>query len=196
MATSLAAQLADTTRIDVDGTWQRHSAARWSRSALEGHHANGRWGTKGGFAILYLGKPTDSVVIEAYRHLVDPVEDPLPASAFAPRVLITATVAVTQILDLRTAGGRASANLTINDLTSATNDDEAYRRCRQVAQTAHQLDFHGLVAPAATKAGETLVLFTDLLPPSEKPKRSADDVAWESLPPDPRNRRGHLRAVK
>ena len=39
-------------------------------------------------------------------------------------------------------------------LTSATNDQVAYAKCQEVAATAHQLGFHGLVAPAATRRGE------------------------------------------
>jgi hypothetical protein len=152
--------------------------------ALEGRRSNGRCGTRDGFPVLYLGRPVESVVIEAYRHLVDPVIDPLPPSAFAPRVLVTASVEVSNILDLRAAEGRALCGLTMSDLTSATTDREAYALCQQVA---HQLGRHGIVTPAATQAGETLVLFMDLLPQQERPSRSRDDVLWSSLPADPRS---------
>jgi len=61
-----------------------------------------------------------------------------------------------------------------------------YAACQNVAAAAQELEFHGLVAPAATKLGETLVLFTDLLPPAEHPVRTADEL-WVKLPPDPRS---------
>lgn len=170
----------------VAGVWQRHSDSRFSDEALRGRVGNGRWGTQDGFPVLYLGRPRDSVVVEAYRHLVDPVVDPLPATAFAPRVLITVQVDVSEVIDLRTASGRMSAELTPTDLQSATTDRDAYARCREVAQIAHQLGRHGIIAPAATGIGETLVLFTDQLPVNERPIRSAGDQLWPTLPADPR----------
>jgi hypothetical protein len=59
----------------VDGTWQRHVPAKFVADALKGRSATGRWGTQNGFPVLYLGRPTDSVVVEAYRHLIDPIVD-------------------------------------------------------------------------------------------------------------------------
>jgi hypothetical protein len=112
--------------------------------------------------VLYLGRPVASVVIEAYRHLIDPVEVDDEAARMSlidnlvPRVLITCDVSVTRLLDLRTAGARAQANLTIQDLHSPTNDRDAYKRCQQVAAIAHQLGRHGIITPAATRQGETL----------------------------------------
>jgi hypothetical protein len=35
--------------------------------------ADGRWGTRDGFPVLYLGRPVDSVIVGAYRHQVDPI---------------------------------------------------------------------------------------------------------------------------
>lgn len=89
-------------------------------------------------------------------------------------------------LDLCTAAARAQAGLTRQDLLSATDDRNAYRRCQNVAQIAHQLGRHGILAPAATGRGDTLALFTDLLPSDEKPVRSAADEPWDRLPADPR----------
>lgn len=122
------------------------------------------------------------------------VEDPLPPEAFVSRILVTAHIAVTDIVDFRTAAGRAQAGLVLKDLQSATTDKDAYRRCQLVAQLAHQLGRRGIVAPAATGLGETLVLFTDLLPADQAPVRARDDRLWRTLPPDPRQPR-RLRAV-
>ncbi|MDP9399319.1 MAG: hypothetical protein M3P96_16520 [Actinomycetota bacterium] len=55
-----------------------------------------------------------------------------------------------------------------------------------MSQVAHQLGWHGIIAPAATRAGETLALFVDQLPAAERPVRSVDDVIWTRLPVDPR----------
>lgn len=199
----LAARLAQAPEAAAAGEWQRHVAAANARHALDGRAAYGRWGTRAGFAVLYLGRPRDSVVVEAYRHLVDPVEIDAPQERDAlidnlvPRVLVTCTVQVTNLLDLRTALGRAQAGLSMQELTSPTDDGDAYRRCQQVAQVAHQLRRHGILAPAATGMGDTLALFMDLLPAGQRPKRSRDDEAWRRLPPDPRNEEPrHLRVVR
>ncbi len=186
MSSSKAARVASAPLVDVEGTWQRHVSAPYSDRALDGRRGYGRWGTGDGFPVLYLGRPTDSVVVEAYRHLIDPVLDDAPP--LQPRVLVTASVAVTEIVDLRSAAGRLLVGLVPADLTSGTDDREAYARCQEVAQVAHQLGRRGLITPAATEVGETLVLFTDLLPQQQRPMRSADDVLWTALPPDPRNR--------
>jgi hypothetical protein len=58
--------------------------------------------------------------------------------------------------------------------------------CQNVSAAAHQLGYHGIIAPAATKMGETLALFTDLLTATEQPLLTATEM-WVQLPPDPRN---------
>jgi hypothetical protein len=70
---SLPARLAQASPTGIGGTRQRHVAARFADNALAGRSATGRWGTEGSYPVLYLGRPTDSVAVEAYRHLVDPV---------------------------------------------------------------------------------------------------------------------------
>ena len=199
----LAVRIAQAPRVTEHGSWQRHVPAAYATTALEGRAADGRWGTKGGFSVLYLGRPTDSVVVEAYRHLVDPLEfdDTGDRRRFLatikPRALITCSVKVDNLLDLRTPATRASVGLVIQDLRSSTEDDEAYARCQEVAQVAHQLRFNGLVAPAATGLGETLVLFTDILPAAQIPVLVGAPVNWIELPDDPRAEPGRpsLRIV-
>lgn len=181
--------------VDVDGVWQRHVPARFKDSALEGRIAPSRWGSGTSFPLLHLGQPRDSVIIEAYRHIIDPVENPELASQIIPRRLVTCDVAVSNIFDLRTAAGRVAAGLTIETLTSATSDRVAYNQCRQTASLMHQVGLHGLIAPAATGMGSTLVLFTTLLPAEERPRRVGEDELWDQLPADPRERRGRLTLV-
>jgi RES domain len=196
---SLPARLAQASPARVDGTWQRHVAARFADTALMGRSANGRWGTEGGFPVLYLGRPTDSVTVEAYRHLIDPVvtDADVPLPSIRPRVLITCEVSVTELLDLRSSTNRTLAGITPAQLESQTSDRAAYAACQNVSAAAHQLGFHGIVTPAATKLGQTLVLFSDLLTAEEQPVRTATEM-WVQLPPDPRKpkQRSSLRVVK
>lgn len=194
---SLAARVAACSTSSVDGTWYRHTAVAHADRALEGRAGHGRWGTAGGFPVLYLGQPVASVVVEAYRHLVDPVENPTILAQLKPRALVTCSVEVSDVLDLRIAANRLQVSLTPDELQSDTVDVSAYAQCQAVAQVAHQLGLHGVVAPSATRRGETLALFTDLLPTGQCPVRTADDQLWARLPPDPRQLvTRHLKVVK
>lgn len=193
---SLPTRLAGAPITTVTGRWQRHAAARYANEALNGRSADGRWGTHDAFPVLYLGRPQASVVFEAYRHLVDPVDDPALVGQIRPRVLITAEVNVTDILDLRTSRGRISANVTLAQLQSDARDNAAYEACQNVSAAAHQLGLHGLITPAATRLGDTLVLFTDLLPDDQRPM-TTETHSWLQLPPDPRSAgTSHLRLVR
>ncbi len=184
MTTPTAQDVARAATTAVTGKWYRHCPAKFAREALSGWRANGRWGTKDGFPVLYLGQPVDAVVIEAYRHLIDPIEGPVPP--LAPRVLVTCSVDVDRVLDLTSASAHWSVGLSLEVLRSATTDVLAYERCREVAQVAHQLGLTGVTAPAAGGVGAALALFPDRLAAAEQPVRTADDVMWTSLPPDPR----------
>lgn len=58
---------------------------------MSGRRGVGRWGTENSFPVLHLGQPIDSVVVEAFRHLIDPVADnPDIVDRLPPPVLITA----------------------------------------------------------------------------------------------------------
>lgn len=190
----LTNRLNDAARGSVSGTWFRHVPIRYRQAALSGLAANGRWSRRKGFPVVYLGEPQDSVVAEAYRHLVDPVED-MTGEHVAPRVLVSCRVEVTNLLDLTTAGTRLLVGLDLETLRSTTGDRAAYDACQTVAATAHQLGFHGVLAPAATQLGRTLALFPNILPAAEAPTR-VDEVEWHGLPPDPRKGRATLRVVR
>lgn len=201
MTADLANSISQLPRAEVNGTWHRHVPGRVIDEALTGQVAPSRWGSgQGGFPVLFLGRPDKSVVIEAYRHFVDPVVDrPDIVSQLAPRRMVTCTVAVGELLDLRTAAARVATGLDMRILQCGTDDRDAYSRCREIAAIAHQLGFHGLVAPAATGVGvgETLALFTRHLTNDELPMRSAPDVLWDPWPPDPRlPATHHLRVVR
>ena len=100
----LPRRVASAATAPVEGLWQRHVAVPYAATALDGRRGYGRWGTRDGFSVLYLGRPLDSVVVEAYRHLIDPIAEPDMVAVLArniqPRMLVTAPVAVTNVLDL------------------------------------------------------------------------------------------------
>lgn len=194
---SLADRVSRCPTATVDGVWQRHVPARYAASALEGRQAQSRWGTEDGFPILHLGRPRSSVVVEAYRHLVDPVVDAGEAARMvAPRVMVTCRLAVTDVLDLRTSTARVSTDLDLTTLQSDVTDNDAYERCQVVAAVAHQLGLHGVVAPAATQLGETLAVFVRLIGEAERPL-PLDEESWLTLPADPRRERPpHLQVVR
>ncbi len=166
----------------IKGVFQRHSSPRVIH--LTGSPAGGRWGPPGAFPVLYLGRPTSSVTVEAYRHLVDDVEG-MTGDKVGPRTLWTVQITVTNVLDLREPASRDAVGLTMDDLTSPVDQ---YAGCQRVAQAAYQLQLHGTIAPAAGALGETLALFEHHLPPTELPTVIRRET-WEHLPADPRRLR-------
>lgn len=179
MDRSLAVAVSNATTTTVTGVFQRHASPR--QRPLSGSASGGRWGAEGAFPVIYLARPTASVVIEAHRHLVEPVEGMRP-ELVGPRHLISCEVQVSNVLDLRSKESREVVGLSILDMTSDVGDYEA---CHRVAQAAHQLELHGIIAPAATGMGETLALFERRLPAAEQPVL-LDTLTWEGLPQNPR----------
>lgn len=100
MTEKLAVRVARAPRCAVSDVFQRHVSRRVV--TLAGTTAGGRWAPMGSFPVLYLGRPVESVVVEAYRHLVDSVEG-MCSDLVQPRSLLTCRVAVTNVLDLRFA---------------------------------------------------------------------------------------------
>ena len=60
-----------------------------------------------------------------------------------------------------------------------------YEACQQVARATHQVEIHGILAPAATGLGQTLALFAQRIRASERPV-VIEEVLWSRLPDDPR----------
>ncbi|MYH74052.1 MAG: RES family NAD+ phosphorylase, partial [Acidimicrobiales bacterium] len=151
---------------------------------LAGSASGGRWGPRGEFEVLYLGRPTDSVVIEAYRHLVDvDLDGRLTAAMVGPRNLITCRVRLGRVLDLRDPAALCRAGLTTADLRTPVGD---YDACQQVGRAAHQLGLDGIIAPAASSTGETLAVFTQHTRPTVSLEIETVE-RWENLPRDPRS---------
>jgi RES domain-containing protein len=168
----------------VEGLFERHVSPTWVEQALLGSSAGGRWAAPGTFPVIYLGRPVSSVVVEAYRHLVDGVEG-MTAEHVRGRRLVRARVAVDDVLDLRGRRTRLGIGLGDAELFSEVGD---YDACRRLGHAAHEAGLHGVIAPAATRLGETLALFVDHLAPEELPVRVGKAVVWRALPPDPRRR--------
>jgi RES domain len=158
---NLALLVADIEPRDVRGTFERHCALRWE--GLRPSTAGGRWGARGAYDVLYLGRPRDSVVVEAYRHLVeDELDAPAElATTLLERRLLTCDVAVTNFLDLRPADVREHLGLGEGALRSAIGD---YAECQSIGAAAHGRGLSGVLAPAASGLGETIALFTSNLP--------------------------------
>lgn len=185
MDRALAVAVSKIARATVDGEFERHVNPSWRDRALLGSDAGGRWAAPGTFPVIYLGRPTSSVVVEAYRHLVDDIEG-MTAERVRQRLLIRAQVMAHDVIDLRSPATRIAVGLSDNELFSAVGD---YDACRRIGHVAHQLGLHGVLVPAATHLGETLALFVDLLSPAELPVHIGETVVWDGLPADPRRLR-------
>ncbi|SRR6266536_4951567 len=184
MRRQLALAVAAAPRAAIEGRFERHVS--YGCRDLTGSNSGGRWGPPGGYSVLYLGRPVTSVVVEAYRHLVDPfADDGMTGKMVASRRLLICEVALTNVLDLRSRTAQVAVGLTEDDLTSPISE---YEPCQEVGRVAHQLGLHGVLAPAATGLGETLALFEQHLPATELPILVEEEI-WDGLPDDPRRLR-------
>lgn len=184
-ARTVAERVAAIDGVEVSGTFMRHAAP--GRDAFAGGYG-GRWGRS--FPVIYLGRPVDSCVEEAYRHLVD--ETGVPAHLVKARTLYRVRAEANHVLDLRVDAARDQVGLSLEDLTSPVGD---YDACQRVAAVAHQLEYHGLVVPAATGLGETLALFRERISITELPVVVEQEL-WSHLPPRPGTETMRLSLVK
>lgn len=184
----LLAAISDLDPVEVKGDFERHCSLKWDE--LKPSAAGGRWGARRAFEVIYLGRPRESVVAEAYRHLVDDELDSPKELAVAviERRILTCEVSVENILDLRPEAARSKLALPDKALFS---DPGEYERCQAIGAAAHQLGRSGVIAPSASRLGETLALFTTNLPVEQWPIVKTRDI-WRGLPADPRR----LRAIE
>lgn len=176
MDRNLAAAVAAGPIIALAGRFQRHTSPKVR--TLAGSTAGGRWALPNTYPVIYLGRPVESVLAEAYRLLVDGVEG-MTGALVGPRTLFEVDVRVSQVLDLRDPQSLGPLGLDEAALIGS------HGPCQRVGQAAHQLGLHGILAPAATELGETLALFERHLPEVELPV-IVDETRWDSLPTDPR----------
>jgi hypothetical protein len=110
----LLAAIADLDTIRLRGTFERHTSLRWEE--LRPSAAGGRWGARRAHEVLYLGRPRGSVVIEAYRHLVDDELDDTGglAASVLERRIVTCKVDVPNVLDLRSHSVRNAVSMSIS----------------------------------------------------------------------------------
>ncbi len=162
--------------VGVTGTFYRHISLKFDR--LKGSSRGGRWSPPSSYSVLYLGRPVESVVAEAYRHLVDPVEE-MTGELVAPRLMVACTIKVERVLDLRDLKTLKATGLSQSDLSGS------HSLCQPIGMQAYVDGLHGIIAPAATGLGETLALFEDRLSSKETPT-IIDEQLWLELPEDPR----------
>ncbi len=184
MNRKLAEAIASVPAKHVKGTFFRHVS--FKTRTLTPSPSGGRWGPRNSYPVLYLGRPTDSVVVEAYRHLVEKVESDreITPAMVAPRRFLTCEVDLPGVLDLTEEDHRQRVGLTLDDLTSPVDE---YGPCHAVGQAAHQLGLKGILAPAATNLGETLAVFDQHVPMANQPVVTNTTV-WDRLPDDPRRK--------
>lgn len=175
MERSAAERVASIQPSPVAGRFYRHAAI--NRDPLAGGIGQ-RWGKN--FPVIYVGRPEQAPVAEAYRHLVEAAG--VPAHAVKARILYTVRVTVQQVLDLTDPEYAEAVGLTGADFHSEVGD---YDRCQAIGAAAHQLGFHGVLAPAAHAMGETLAIFKERIAASELPVVE-HELLWSELPVDPR----------
>lgn len=171
---ALAERVASIEGVEISGVFVRHAAP--ARDAFAGGYG-GRWGEL--FPVIYLSRPVASCVEEAYRQLVDATG--VPPHLVKARTLYRVKADARSILDLRVDAALVQVGLTKHDLTSPVGE---YDACQRVAAAAHQLEYHGIIAPAATGLGETLALFRERVSITELPVVLEQDQ-WRQLPPRP-----------
>jgi RES domain-containing protein len=185
----LATAIAAAPRVPAEGEFYRHM--KRGPVTLTGSNRPGRWGS-GGFSVLYLGRPQAAVVAEAYRWIVD-MTDGLRGENVINRQLVAVNVTLTNVLDLRDQATREALQLPDDVIHSEVRHPTAYPQCNQVAEIAHQLGFHGIIAPAASGLGETLAVFTQRAAAANELPQPVGTTLWtDGLPADPRT----LRVVR
>src|SRR3954454_7100310 len=111
MDRSLVLAVAEARTTTIEGLFQRHTSL--GHRKLTGSAGGGRWGPEGAYPVLYLGRPLESVIVEAYRHLVEPIEG-MRADLVGPRRLLTCEVRVSYLLDLRRQDNQTIVGLTMD----------------------------------------------------------------------------------
>lgn len=118
----LLAVISELDPVHVEGVFERHTSLRWDE--LKASAAGGRWGAPRAFEVLYLGRPPNSVVVEAYRHLVDDDLDYAQglAASVLERRFVTCEVHIPGVLDLRQDSAQKALVLTDAELMSEVGD--------------------------------------------------------------------------
>ena len=165
------------------GNVQRHTSLRWEE--LKASAAGGRWGASRAFEVLYLGRPPDSVVIEAYRHLVDESSRTQAlAATVLERRMVTCKVDIPNILDFVRPPLRLRSALRRPAVLRVGDHEPVKPSARPPTSSGSPASSH----PPRPGLGETLALFPTNLPIEHWPEMIARDI-WRGLPADPRRLR-------
>jgi RES domain-containing protein len=139
-------------RTPFRGVVFRHIAPNRQCTSGEGaRQAGGRWNPPDSFPTLYTGLSEATVIEEFYRL---GQRSNLPPESFLPRTLCRIYVELTAVLDLRSPDNLTAVGLSQQHLTSYSMGD-----CQGIGEAAHKLGLEGILAPSATAAGDTLVIF-------------------------------------
>jgi RES domain-containing protein len=136
---------------------------REGRSPLVCARAGGRW-DDGTFDVLYTSQARDGAIAEMHFHIGrgQPV--------FPSRVryfIHELSVSLTRALKLMDLNALAALGFDTSRYGQLAYDrvTEEYPRSQDIAETAHFLEFDGLIVPSARWACMNVVLFCDLVPP-------------------------------
>ncbi len=160
----------------VTGTFYRHSDLK-TQDLVGSVASTGRWGSSKHHRVLYLGRPKDAVIREAYKRLVDSVPGMEP-SMVAARMFLHCGVDIDNVVDLRTEHSLEVLDISGDVLVGDPGP------CQVVGDLAFENGYKGVIAPSAAGPGETIAVFMENLTESEVPKKIEAHM-WDKLPPRP-----------
>ncbi len=137
---------------------------RAGRSPLDCARSGGRW-DDGTFDVLYTAAERDGALAEMYFHLGrgQPV---FPSQVrYELHELAVVLERALRLVDLTALAGLGLDTAKYGRLSYDARTDE-YPRSQDIAETAHFLDFDGLVVPNARWACSNVILFCDRVKPS------------------------------
>lgn len=153
---------------------------REGRAPVLGARSGGRW-DDGTFDVLYTAAAPDGAIAEMYFYLArgQPV---FPSQIrYELHELEVSLERALKLADLD-ALGRLGLDTARFGQLSYDRRTEEYPRSQDIAETAHFLDFDGLIVPNARWACSNVILFCDRVPPAAIEARTGlglvDWAAW------------------
>jgi RES domain-containing protein len=157
-----------------EGPAYRHLGPAYHPLSGEGARVHGgRWNPPDSFPVLYLATTLESVIAEFYRlaeRAARPPEDLLP------RHLRLYHVELQRVLDLSDEGNRLTIGVSSTEIRA-----ENTARCQAIGDAAHYAGFEAVLAPSATRVGESLAIFSARLQAGSVVEPEGFEV-WNDLP--------------